>query len=314
MSRHLVDPELIPFVESIPPLVFSDATIPKVRQMLESALIAAPEPPLRPTRVRAHSRRTRSEVDVLVFDPPNRKSRAAIVHIHGGGTVVGTAASSNTSNASIALDHDVLVVSVDYRLAPECPFPGPQVDCLTAYEWVIENSSALKIDIGSVIITGESAGGGLAAATSLMVRDEGLPMPRMQLLTYPMLDYRTGTAVQPGLAATGEFIWTREMNSYCWAALRGSYACDDERVGWYSPAVAANLSGLAPTFIATGALDLFLEENVNFACRLIAARVPVEFHVYPGAVHAFDQVFSAAVSRQYRRDRCAAIRTAFGTT
>lgn len=307
MSRHRVDPELLPLIDAGPALSFSDSAIPGIRQMLESLVAGAAQPSMHPKRVQAVSTRHPEGVGVLVFDPPDRTNRAAVLQIHGGGMVLGSAAWSSQANADLASELDVLVVSVDYRLAPENPFPLPQYDCLTAYEWMINHSDELGVDADRIVIAGESAGGGLAAATALMIRDLALPPPCLQVLTYPMLDHRTGGNEKPGFAGTGDFVWTRDMNRYCWGALRGAYGLDDARSGWFSPALAASLADVAPAFMATGALDLFLEENIEYSRRLCSDGVGVELHVYPGAVHAFDQVPSAAVSRAYQRDKRAAI-------
>ncbi len=306
-SRHLVDPEIAPLLEMFPPLQLGDETIAGIREMLNAPNPDLPPPLIEPERRGAPGAGGAPDVPVLLFDPPARRNRAAILHVHGGGMVLGTAASSTLANAALATELDVLVVSVDYRLAPENPFPVPQNDCLAAYDWLVANSSALDVDAGRIALLGESAGGGLAASLALAARDLGRPQPRAQVLIYPMLDHRTGSEAQPGLVHTGEFIWTRESNRYGWTALRGEYSCNDHRAGWFSPALATDLSSLPATYIATGALDLFLEEDLTYARRLASAGVPVEVHVYPGGVHAFNMVPTAAISKQYDRDLKAAI-------
>ena len=163
-------------------------------------------------------------------------------------------------------------------------------------------------DAAKVGVMGESAGGGLAAATALMARDRHGPALTAQFLTYPMLDYRTGSAdCRYNNPVTGEFIWTREANQVGWAALRGNYDLADHRKGWFSPALADDLAELPPTWIGTGSLDLFLDENFDFARRLIAAGVAVELHSYPGAIHAFNAVPGAALTKGYARDLLGAI-------
>jgi triacylglycerol lipase len=305
-SRHLVDPEIAPLLEMLPPLQLSSDTIVSIRQMLNAPNPDLPAPVLEP-QARSAPGIGGPDVPLLVFDPPKRKNRAAVLHIHGGGMVMGTAASSTLSNALLATQLDVLVVSVDYRLAPETPFPGPQNDCLAAYDWLTANAGALNVDAGRVVLLGESAGGLLAASLALMARDLGRARPRAQILVYPMLDHRTGSEAQPGSAYCGEFIWTRESNRYGWAAVRGSYACDDHRAAWFSPALATSLAELPPTFIATGALDLFLNEDLEYARRLAESGVPIELHVYPGGIHAFNLVPTAGISQQYDGDLKAAI-------
>lgn len=314
MSRHLIDPEILPLLDLAPNLLLDDASINATREMLAVAAAAAPPPALNPELRHARVGVGSPEVPVLIFDPPGRRHRAAVLQIHGGGMVLGTASWCSNDNASLAQELGVLVVSVDYRLAPEHPFPNPQTDCFTAYEWLLLNADALGVDRDRIAVCGESAGGGLAASVVHMARDKELTLPCLQVLTYPMLDCRTGSATRPGMPGTGEYIFTRSMNVYCWQALRGSYGCDDAYAGWFSPSLAKSFSGLSPAFIATGALDLFLDEDIEYARRLAEAGVPVELHVYPGAVHAFDKLPDATVSRQFTRDRRAALRRALCTT
>jgi triacylglycerol lipase len=223
--------------------------------------------------------------------------------------VIGTAAMSMMSMPQIALALDVVVVSVDYRLAPETPFPGPQEDCYAGLDWLVAHCAELGVDPKRILVMGESAGGGLAAALAHMVRDRGEHSLIGQILTYPMLDHRTGGADCPWRnPMTGEFIWTAGKNQFGWESLRGDYAVDDARAGWFSPSRASNLAGLPPAYISVGALDLFLDEDLDYARRLTAAGVPVEAHVYPGAIHAFDMMAEATVAKQAQSDLMAALR------
>ncbi|MCK9541508.1 MAG: alpha/beta hydrolase [Novosphingobium sp.] len=311
-SRPLIDPEVAPLINLLPPLELNDASIGPIREMLGAPNPDLPPPPFEPQRRYAPGLDGGPDVPVLVFDPPHRAGSGAILHIHGGGMVMGTAAISNLSNAALALALGVPIVSVDYRLAPENPFPAPQMDCLAAYDWLVANARELGADPARIVLSGESAGGGLAAALALMIRDTGRQAPAGQILTYPMLDHRTGGEGHPGLANTGEFIWTREANRYGWAALRGGYAADDERAGWFSPALATDLSGLPPVWIAVGALDLFLAEDLAYAQRLVEAGVPVEAHVYPGCIHGFNIMPGARMTAAYDRDLKSALGSFLG--
>ena len=248
-------------------------------------------------------------VRVLIFTPPGERRRPAILHIHGGGMVIGSAHGFRRGAAAIAMAADAVVVSVDYRLAPETPFPGPQEDCYAALLWLFANADVLGVDPARIAIAGESAGAGLAAAVALMARDCGAPTPSAQILTYPMLDHRTGGPdCLWNNPMTGEFVWTRAHNRFGWDALQGDYALDDERIGWFSPARATDLSGLPPTWIGVGSLDLFLDENFDYARRLIASGVPTEFHCYAGAPHGFNILAATQVSQALNRDLIAATR------
>lgn len=157
-------------------------------------------------------------------------------------------------------------------------------------------------------VFGHSGGGGLAAALALPARDRVAPALRGQVLVYPMLDARTGTAEAPvDNPTTGEFFWTQAANRFGWAALRGPASVPAEQLGYFSPALAADLAGLPPTFVGVGALDLFLEEDIAYALRLARAGVPVEAHVYNGGVHGFDGL-PGSLAEQFNADLRAAFR------
>lgn len=294
-------------LDILPSLEITTESLPGIRAIFATPMPDMPVPAIDPEHLLVPGRNGAPDVCVRIFDPPGRASEAALLHIHGGGMVLGFSAGSDVANAAMAVALDVLIVSVDYRLAPETPFPGPQEDCIAALDWMVSNAAERRMDLSRIGVIGDSAGAGLAACVALIARDEGKLSLRGQFLTYPMLDHRTGSDEKPGLPHTGEFVWTRSSNRFGWNALRGDYACDDARAGWFSPAMADDLSGLPPTFIATGALDLFLEENLEYTNSLAAAGVPVELHVYPGAFHAFNIVPTAQITQNYSRDLAASI-------
>jgi len=301
-TRHLVDPEIEMMLE-MPSLDLTDQTLPEVRvnPMFTGELV--PPPPFPVSEAFAPSEHG-PDVRLVVMNPPsNTANRGAILHIHGGGMVVGTADRAVADKPYLAVEHDCVVVSVDYRLAPETPFPGPQEDNYAALLWLVDNAASLGVDPAKMVVMGESAGGGLAAALALMVRDRGGPKLGGQVLIYPMLDWRTGGSEDLYKNRhTGEFIWTREKNRFGWDALRGSYEPTDHRKAWFSPALAEDLAGLAPAYIATGALDLFLDEDLAYARRLIDCGVRCELHVYPGAIHAFEMVPETGLAVQAAMD------------
>lgn len=309
-SRHLIDPEIAPMLELLPQFELDAATLMAVRAQEWPRV----PPALEPRREMARGLNGAPDVAVLVYDPPGRTSRAAVYHIHGGGMVLGEAAGSAAPCGALAQALGVLVVSVDYRLAPEHPFPAPQEDCLAGYDWLVGAADLLNVDPARIAVTGESAGGGLAAALALMIRDTGRPAPCAQVLVYPMLDHRTGSAEQPALPYTGEFIWTAGSNRFGWAALQGDYGADDARAGWFSPALASDLAGLPPSWIGVGALDLFVAEDLAYAQRLIAAGVPTELHLLPGCIHGFDMMASARQAAAFRRDSNDALARALGVS
>lgn len=297
-SRHLVDPEILAMLD-MPPLDLTAKSLAEVRANPMFTGADLPPPPF-PVREAFAPVPDAPDVRMLVIDPPSpAKDRGAVLYIHGGGMVVGSADSSLDTMPQLALVHDCVVVSVDYRLAPEAPFPAPQEDNYAALLWLVEHAHDLGVDPGRIVAMGGSAGGGLAAALALMARDRRGPQLAGQVLIYPMLDWRTGGPDDRYKNRhTGEFIWTREKNRFGWNALRGSYEPADERKAWYSPALAEDLSGLPPAFIATGALDLFLDEDLDYARRLVDCGVQAELHVYPGAIHAFEMVPGTGLAGQ----------------
>ena len=300
-TRPLVDREIAPLLDMFPPVDLAGTPIAEVREKAGTAYAFMPPPAILPEVVAVPSVHGGPDIAVYLYRPPATKpGGGAILHIHGGGMVMGSAKQIQTSPATLAVSAGVPVASVEYRLAPEHPFPAPQEDCHSALVWLAGQAEALGFDAGRIVVAGESAGGGLAAALAIMARDLGGPAIAGQLLTYPMLDHRTGSDACPyANPTTGEFIWTRASNRFGWSALQGDYAADDDRKGWFSPSLADDLSNLPPAYIATGSLDLFFDENLDYARRLTAVGVPIELHSYAGAIHAFNAVPGAAIA-----DRC----------
>jgi acetyl esterase/lipase len=209
---------------------------------------------------------------------------------------------------AIVVETGCVAVSVDYRLAPETGHPGPVEDCYAALKWFYENAGLLGVNPRKIAIGGESAGGGLAAALGLMARDRGEVPVAFQLLSYPMIEDRDAGNPHP---FTGEFIWSTASNRFGWRALLGESAGGEEVSQYAAAARAVNLEGLPPTCIGVGAIDLFLDENVAYAQRLVRAGVPTELHIYPGAYHGFDlSVETADVSKRFRRDMVDALKRA----
>jgi len=196
-------------------------------------------------------------------------------------------------------------------LAPETPFPGPLEDCYAALSWLYGAAEELSVDSRRIAICGDSAGGGLAAALALAARDRGGPPICAQFLTSPMLDHRTGSPSSPYRnPIAGEFVWTPAANSFGWRAMMGD--ADDPSPDYLcSPARAQSLAGLPPTFMAVGALYLFVDENIDYCQRLAAEGVPIELHVYSGAYHGFHCVPGTRVTERYRRDYREAMARAF---
>ena len=295
-TRHLVDPELLPALDAFPPLAVDARTLPLIRQA-GGRLPAAPVPAGVATREVLVPREGHPDVRVLVTRPSAQATapRPALLWIHGGGYVIGSADADRPQAAAYALRLDAVVVSVDYGLAPENPHPGPVEDCYAALRWLHGCAGDLGADPARIAVGGASAGGGLAAALALLARDRGEVPIAFQLLVYPMIDDRT--AVSPGNPLTGEFVWTRESNRFGWTSLLGAEPGGPDVSPYAAAARAEDLAGLPPAFVDVGTLDLFLEEDVEYALRLSRAGVPVELHVYPGAFHGYQMAADAAVTR-----------------
>jgi triacylglycerol lipase len=229
--------------------------------------------------------------------------------MHGGGYVAGSAASMTPLHQQLANELHCAIVSVEYRVAPETAFPGAIEDCYAGLSWTYSNARDLGIDAAWIGVMGESAGGGLAAALALMARDRGEVPLAFQHLIYPMIDDRTCVLDDPH-PFTGEFIWPAHNNRFGWTALLGHEPGRADVSPYAAAARASDVSRLPPTFIGTGALDLFLEENLEYARRLTRAGVPVELHVYPGAFHAFNLMPGARTAEAARRDSREALRRA----
>ena len=314
-SRHLVDPSLESFLEG-PALEITTETLPAMREGLKAlyaSFLGDGDPEVTVTEHLVPGPPGAPDVKLLVYTPPGPKTaRPALFHIHGGGFILGDAVMMTPLSQVRARAFDCVVVSVDYRLAPETPYPGPVEDCYAGLSWMVAHADELGVDPARIVVGGESAGGGLSAALCLLARERGGPAVALQFLIYPMLDHRTATAADPyGNAFAGEFAWTHASNLFGWSAMLGAIDPAGEVPATCSPSRAASLAGLPPAFIAVGALDLFVDEDVDYAARLIRAGVPTELHIYPGAFHAFDAVATAPVAIQFQEDCARALNRAF---
>lgn len=290
-SRHLVDPEILAAYEAFPPIHLSAETLATVRAMhLELTDKYWSTIPLDMTGLRLSEHRIPGApgdptVRVLVIEPTAASSpRPGIVDIHGGGLVIGSADMNVRLCALLARELNAVVASVDYRLAPETIHPGPLNDCYAALKWLCENANLFKVARDRIAVHGMSAGGALAAGVALLARDrKEAPISHLHLI-YPMLDDRTCVRTDPS-PFVGEYAWTRQCNAFGWSAMLGVPAGSVGVSPYAAPGRMEDLSALPSTFISCGALDLFVEESLEFARRLIRCGVPTELHIYPGAPH-----------------------------
>ncbi len=239
-------------------------------------------------------------VNILIFNSePSARLKPAIFYMHGGGYIIGNSMADADRLKEIAGDLDCVIVAVDYRLAPENPFPGPLNDCHHALRWMFANATSLGIDGRLIAVMGQSAGGGMTAQLALAVRDAGDVPVCAQILHYPMLDDRTASS-RPVPKAMGHYIWSRESNVYGWTSYLGAPAGGQTAPQGAVPARAENVAGLPPTWVGVGGIDLFAEEDIAYAGRLLAAGVPTELLVLPSAYHAFNRFAPAAsVSKRF---------------
>lgn len=315
-TKVYIDPELQAIRETLPQpppgwLDFNDMPATRVRA-------AARRPVLPPIAgVAAEDRLIpgpagHPDVKVRVYRSATADTatrRPAIYWIHGGGMIMGGLDGDNVRLSEYVQQLGCVAISVDYRLAPENPHPAPVEDCYAGLVWTATHAGELGIDPARIIIGGASAGGGLAAATSLLTRDRGGPSPIFQFLIYPMLDDRNITPSSHEILDVG--VWDRATNIGGWQALLGEQAGSEGVSPYAAPARATDLSGLPPAFIDVGTADLFRDEDIEYAQRLMAAGVPAELHIYPGAFHGFEAVApTAQLTESARALRLAALQRA----
>lgn len=245
---------------------------------------------------------------VYVYRPHElRQPAAALLYLHGGGYIIGAASMFHDRCVRYTRELGIVVVSADYRLAPETTFPGPLEDCYAALKWMQAEREMLGIDPGRIAVTGESAGGGLAAALAQLAHDRGGVEPIFQLLFYPMLDDRT--VLKRDHEGRGEFVWTPASNRLGWTSYLGHAPTLDVAPNYAAAARREDLSGLAPAWIGVGTLDLFHPECKEYARRLNAAGVPCEFDEVAGAYHAAELFRpGASISAGFKARGLAALR------
>ncbi|MCL5497207.1 alpha/beta hydrolase [Escherichia coli] len=303
---NLVDPELRPALADSRSLSLTQDALATLHQQRQQAALANVQT-FRETglSVEEHliSSPAHPAVRVCVIAPaaPGHK-RMGILHIHGGGHLFGSPEQSLSLTGATAMQHDCVIVSVDYRLAPETVFPGSLEDCYTALVWMTEQASALGIHPDHIGLMGDSAGAGLAASLALLARDRNGPSIAFQNLMFPMLDDRTVTEENPN-PVTVEFVWTREYNRFGWTSLLGCEPGSEGVSVYAAPGRATDLTHLPPTWLGVGTLDLFLDENLRFAQGLIRAGVAVEMNVWPGEYHGFNSDPQARVAQRAREQR-----------
>lgn len=242
-------------------------------------------------------------IQLSIFSPAHRAPAAPCVYwLHGGGMVMGDRFSQIDIPLEWLDEFGAVVVSAEYRLAPEATGTTPVGDCHRGLLWVAEHAAELGVDPARIIVAGASAGGGLAAGLTLLARDLGTAAIAAQVLICPMLDHRnTSTSSRQYSGVPG--VWTGEMNAFGWRALLGDLS-GDEVPAYVSPALADDLTGLPPTYVDTGSAEVFRDEATDYATRIWAAGGHAELHVWSGGFHGFDALYpQARISTTARRTR-----------
>jgi acetyl esterase/lipase len=289
-----IHPELRTAARLAPRKLISPWTLPVIRLLTGV---------LRPRTDNVEVLTLESGIGVRLYRPAGAAATTpALLWIHGGGYVIGSAAQDDLLCRKFVKELGITVAAVDYRLAPEYPYPAPLEDCYTALQWL---AGLPAVDADRIAIGGASAGGGLAAALALLARDRDGVKPVFQVLVYPMIDDRS---VGRHLYHPGHRLWNATSNRFGWRSYLGGA---DPEVA--VPARRTDLAGLPPAWLGVGTMDLFHDEDLDYADRLQAAGVPCDVHVVPGAFHGFDIIAPKAdISNAFFYSQCESLRQRFG--
>ena len=288
-----IHPELEPLMHAAPDFDLSDEAV----QQMRGAPIVGGEPPELSDAVERIDHQVDDDVVVRVHRPVGAPDGLpGLYTIHGGGYVLGTYDMDDAKLDKWCQKYGCVGVSVEYRLAPETPYPGPLDDCYAGLEWMHEKADELGVDTGRIGILGVSAGGGLAAALALLARDRGEIPIAFQLLECPMIDDRitTSSSRREGLP-----VWSRASNEYGWRSYLGDLHGDEDVPHYAAPARATDLAGLPPALVITGSADGFRDENIEYAVRLTQAGVPTDLHVLDGAPHGVQLFVGTDIARRW---------------
>jgi acetyl esterase/lipase len=292
-----LDPDLVPLVESLPEMTSALDDVSASRRRMADMMPARPVP----------HEDVLDITDVEPADcPPLRlyrpsgatDRRPGLLYIHGGGYCLGSVELEHAGAVQLAHSLGAVVISVDYRLAPEHPYPAGLEDCYAALRYLAQLDI---VDASRIGVHGQSAGGGLAAAVALLARDRGGPHLVVQSLGIPQLDDRLETPSMRSFVNTP--MWSRPQAAQSWRLYLGGARAD----GYAAPARMHELAGLPPAYITTMELDPLRDEGIRYAARLLEAGVSVELHNYPGTFHGSALATDAAISRRESADLAAAL-------
>ena len=311
-----VDPELRPLAAQILPL-FINQSPPSLARLQQDRIAvekfggAGPRSDVPYEKLVIPGAKGAPAVTVYVVNAGKPGARPALLHTHGGGYTAGSAFGALSGVQTMCRDLDCVGVTVEYRLAPETTYRGSIEDNYAGLKWLHDNAESLGVDPARIAVIGESAGGGHAALLAIAARDRGEVPVAFQCLIYPMLDDRTGTTRKVP-AHVGRVMWTPMSNRFGWQCFLGRTPGLASGPTGGVPARVQNLAGLPPTFIGVGALDLFVDEDVDYSQRLNASGVPTELVVVPRAFHGFDGQKSTNIAARFYAAKLAALKSGLG--
>jgi acetyl esterase/lipase len=295
MDIKLIHPELQKATASFPRVSVTSNFGRKLTRLLLPILLPRPKIP---SGITIETLKIPQGPKLRIYSPEGDGPFAAMLYIHGGGMMIGTPAMDDALLANTALQLKIVIISPEYRLAPEHPFPAGLDDCHRSWHWLLENASARNIDSSRLAVGGESAGGGLAAGLGLRLHDEAGIQPVAQWLFCPMLDDRT--SLDRSLDEIDHFVWNNKMNLAGWSSYLGDSLGQDNVSAYAAPSRRKDLTGLPKTWIGVGDVELFFEEDRKYAEALAEAGVECQLDVVAGAPHAFEGLVpDAKLSKDY---------------
>jgi acetyl esterase len=307
---YAFDPEIAAVVPLIPAIEGDDPAT--MRAFLSETIAQLPQPDTTGLQIEDREIPGRDgdpAVPVRIYRAEQRSAPAAVYSVHGGGFIAGDLETEHALNVRLARELGVVVVAVNYRLAPETPFPGPLEDVYAGLVWTSDHAGELGIDRERIAIHGASAGGGLCAALALLARDRGGPHIAFQFLSVPELDDRLATPSMTEFTDTP--LWNRPRAVISWNCYLGPGRAESEEVSIYAaPARATDLTGLPPAYVSVMHFDPLRDEGIAYAQALLGAGVNVELHLFPGTFHGSALIQHAAISQREQAEVIAVLRQA----
>jgi len=310
MTTYAFDPEIAAMVPLLPTWEGDD--LATIRTAMSEMIAQLPVPDTTGLDIEDRQIPGRDgdpAVTVRIYRPEHPTPPAGVYSVHGGGFIAGDLETQHAASVRIARELGVVVVSVDYRLAPETPFPGPLEDVYAGLVWMAAHAGELGIDAQRIAIHGTSAGGGLCAALALLARDRGGPHIAFQFLSVPELDDRL---TSPSMTEfTDSPLWSRPRAVFSWDCYLGPGRAGSDDVSIYAaPARATDLAGLPPAYVAVMHFDPLRDEGIAYALAMLTAGVSVELHLFPGTFHGSALIQNAAISRREQAEAIAVLRQA----